>query len=218
MSRRSTSDACIISVKKNETTSKRYVSLPRPKMENLAMDYVNDFETKINPENNEKYSPGYIQSYLKAIKSWAEWNNKKFQRKIKIANADKRPTFEDEIVPTPKQLHHVLYAPTTPLRTRVSISLIALAGPGPEVQGGYLGLEGLRLKDLPEIEVVQDAENILNFKKMPTIVIIREEISKSRRQYFTFLPQEGCEFLKNYLEARLGHGEILTPSSPIITT
>ena len=200
--------------KDNNVTPRGYASLPRPKMENMAMDYINDFEAKISPKTGRKYSPGYVGRYLKAIKSWAEWNGKKFQRKIKISNPNKRPTLEDEVVPTPKRFHDVVYAPTTSLRTRVSIAIEALAGPRPEVQGDYLGLEGLRIKDLPELEI---SGNTVTFKKIPTMIIVREEISKSRRQYFTFLPQEGCELLKSYLEQRLRSGEVLGPASPLIS-
>jgi hypothetical protein len=42
-------------------------------------------------------------------------------------------------------------------------------------------------------------------------------LSKAGHQYFTFLGEEGCEYLKDYLESRLKEGEKLTPDSPILT-
>ncbi|MEM3871736.1 MAG: site-specific integrase, partial [Nitrososphaeria archaeon] len=57
----------------------------------------------------------------------------------------------------------------------------------------------------------------VEFRKVPTMVIVRKELSKARHQYFTFLSEEGCEYLKDYLESRIREGEVLGPDSPIIT-
>jgi hypothetical protein len=193
----------------------QYAKYSMRKMEDIAQDYIDDFETRKNPKTGKDYAPGYIDSNLKAIKSWAEWNRKKFERRIKISNASKTPTLENERVPTQKELGRVLYAESTSLRTRVSIALMAFAGPRPEVQGDYLGLEGLRIKDLPELKL---SGGKVEFTKIPTIVVVREELSKSRHQYFTFLCEEGCEILKQYLEKRLSEGEALTTETPIISS
>ncbi len=52
---------------------------------------------------------------------------------------------------------------------------------------------------------------------MPTLVIVRKGLSKARHQYFTFLSEEGCGYLKDYLEERMRSGENLTSASAIIT-
>jgi hypothetical protein len=57
----------------------------------------------------------------------------------------------------------------------------------------------------------------VEFDKVPTTVMVRENLSKGRHQYFTFLSEEGCGYLKEYLEERIGEGETLSESSPIIT-
>ena len=49
------------------------------------------------------------------------------------------------------------------------------------------------------------------------MVIVREELSKSRKRYFTFLGQEGCRYLKEYLEFRMNKGEKLNEDSPVVT-
>jgi len=46
--------------------------------------------------------------------------------------------------------------------------------------------------------------------------VVRANLSKTRRKYFTFLPAEGCTFLKEYLEERARAGEHLAPESPVI--
>jgi len=55
------------------------------------------------------------------------------------------------------------------------------------------------------------------YEKVPTMIVVRRELSKGGHQYFTFLSEEGCEYLKDYLESRLKEGEKLTPNSPILT-
>jgi hypothetical protein len=42
-------------------------------------------------------------------------------------------------------------------------------------------------------------------------------LSKAGHQYFTFLSEEGCGYLKDYLEERLREGETLTSNSALIT-
>jgi site-specific recombinase XerD len=49
------------------------------------------------------------------------------------------------------------------------------------------------------------------------MVIVRRELSKAGHQYFTFLSEEACNYLKDYLEMRIREGEELGPDSAIIT-
>jgi hypothetical protein len=48
------------------------------------------------------------------------------------------------------------------------------------------------------------------------MIIIRSSLSKARQQYFTFLTEEACGYLKDYLEERLMDGEKLTPDSAMV--
>jgi hypothetical protein len=191
-----------------------YAKLPKRKMEETAFDYVQEMESKVNPTSGRKYAPSYVDSNLKAILSWARWNRKGFEMRIKIANSSKRPTLENERVPTNDELRRVLYADTTPLRTRASIAIMAFSGCRPEVQGNYLGLDGLRIKDFPDLIT----DNQVSFSTVPTLVIVRSELLKSRHWYPTFMLEEGCEILKQYLERRVAEGEKLTADTGIITS
>ena len=192
-----------------------YVRLPKRKMEEMAFDFVQEMETKLNPKNGKNYAPGYIECYLKALVAWARWNRKSFEMKIKIANLSSRPTLAHERVPTNDEVRRVLYADTTSLRTRVSIVIMAFAGCRPEVQGNYLGIDGLRIKDLPELQI---KESEVVFTRVPTLVTVRSELSKSRYWYPTFIPEEGCEILKQWLDKRIKEGEKLTPESGIVVS
>jgi len=57
----------------------------------------------------------------------------------------------------------------------------------------------------------------VEFERVPALVVVRSELSKAGHQYFTFLSEEGCEYLKDYLEERARDGEKITTESPIIT-
>jgi integrase len=198
-----------------------FARLTVEEMENLATDFVDYMEGALNPKSGKKYAPGYIDSYVKSIRSWADWNKKTFLRNIKISNLTKTPTLENERVPTPDELRKVLYADTTPLRTRVSIAIMAFSGARPQVQGNHDGDDGIRIKDFPELQILGDEsgkQKEVMFVKVPTIVMVKDELSKSRRKYMTFLGEEGCELVKQYLDLRIGHGEVLTPESGMIVT
>ena len=197
-----------------KTTPKQFVKMPVRKLEDVTQDFIDELESAKKP-SGEPYSPGYVESYLKAIRSWAEWNRKPIQRKIKISNSNRRPTLKDERAPTQEELKRVLYNDKTPLRTRACIALIAFSGVRIEVLGDYRGIDGLRIKDLPEMEV---ADGRISFTKVPSMIVVREELSKSRHRYLSFLCEEGCEILKQYLERRLQEGETLGPESGVIVT
>ncbi|MEM1613377.1 MAG: site-specific integrase, partial [Thermoplasmatales archaeon] len=49
------------------------------------------------------------------------------------------------------------------------------------------------------------------------MIKVRAELSKSKKPYFTFIGQQGCEYLKEYLEYRIRTGEKLNQDSPVIT-
>ena len=149
-------------------------------MEEMAFDYVQNFEARINPKSGKKYARGYVDSNLKAVLSWARWNRKRFEMRIKIPYSNKRPTLENERIPTNDELRKVLYAATTGLRVRVEIAIMAFSGCRPEVQGNYLGLDGLCMKGLGEVTIT-DKEVILflgkKFDRSPRIDRLMMDIS-----------------------------------------
>lgn len=83
-----------------------------------------------------------------------------------------------------------------------------------ETLGNYEGTDGLRVRDLPEMRL--DRKSV-RFERIPAVVIVREELSKAGHRYFTFLSEEGCQYLKDYLEERMKQGERLGGDSAIIT-
>lgn len=90
---------------------------------------------------------------------------------------------------------------------------MAFADLRPESIGNHDGTDGLILKDIPEVKI-ENGE--VTFEKVPTMVVVRSTLSKTRNKYFTFLSQEGCDYLKEYLEERIRDGEKLTSETTLI--
>jgi hypothetical protein len=181
------------------------VSLSESELYNMMLDYVSFME-------KDGKAGSYIESGLKAVKSWLSHNGKEVRRKIKIRGARDTPSLKDERVPTNKELKRILLSGDQ--KTRTACVLIAHSGLRIEVLGNYSGNDGLRIRDLPEIKVEKD---FVDFMQKPTMLVVRKELSKAGHQYFTFLTEEGCEYLKDYLEERMRQGEKLSPDSPLVT-
>jgi len=175
------------------------------KVEDILMDFVTEL-------HNQGKAPGYIENYIKSVKSWLRFNDIALTRKITIGNRGSTPSIEDERVPMKDELKQILSFAKT--RGRTSISLVAFSGVRLQVLGNMTGADGLELRDFPELQV-EGGE--VSFEKIPTMVIVRSSLSKAKHKYFSFLGEEGCEHLKVYLDKRLASGEILEPNSPIIT-
>jgi hypothetical protein len=147
-----------------------FASLPKRKMEDITMDYVTFMESHDCPVTKRPYAPKYIGKFVDAISSWARWNSKRFERQISVTNPNSSPTAENERIPTPEELRKVLYAPTTSLRTRVVIALIAFSGARFITYGDYEGMDGLKIKDLPEQKIRNDGngkQKEVTFERFP---------------------------------------------------
>ena len=174
-----------------------------------ATDFILDLVGKLE---DEKKSGTYISNIVKAIRSWLDYNGVQIQQKIKISNRDDLTKFADERPPTQPELRQIMNA--ADLRIKTACALVAFSGMRIEVLGNYLGEDGLKVKDFPEMVMKR---NGIEFNDTPTMVIIRKNLSKTKKQYFSFLSDEGCDYLKQYLELRMRKDEKLTPESPIMT-
>jgi hypothetical protein len=188
------------------------------RVHDMLIDYVahmskETFVAEYGPRKGqiEHYKGSYIFSTTKAVKSWLAFNDIRVG-KIKVRGAESRPTLDNEIVPTQEELKRIFLAAPS-MRCRVQCVLMAHSGFRPETLGNYEGTDGLRVKDFPEM-VIENGK--VSFKAQPTRIIVRECLSKANHQYTTFLSDEGCEYLKIYLEHRIAEGEELTPETDII--
>jgi len=193
----------------HDTTPKELVLKAREDKKSVE-DELHDFVTKLD---NEGKSPGYITNYVKAVRSWLDFNDIRLYRKIKIRDTSATPTIEDEQIPTRDELRTLFGSANE--RARVSIAFMAFSGVRPQVLGNVDGLDGLCLKDLPDLEI---SGNKVKVKITPMKVMVPAKLSKTSNKYMTFLCTEGVEFLIAYLEQRIANGEKLSSKSPVITT
>jgi hypothetical protein len=188
-----------------EITPKQLLEMKEAELYDLFLDTVSRMETK-------GYAGSYIHSTLKAVKSWLLHNRIQVRGRIKIRGAQEAPTLKEERVPLKDELRRILLAGDE--KARSICVLMAHAGLRPQTIGDYRGKDGLTIGDFPEISIENQK---VTFQKIPTTIIVRRELSKARYQYFTFLGQEGCNYLKDYLEARIRDGEKLVTNSAIVT-
>ena len=98
--------------------------------------------------------------------------------------------------------------------TKAASGIVSFSGVRLEVLGDYLGNDGLKVKDFPEMTIKGVT---VSFDEIPTLVNVRKPLSKNGKQFFTFLCDEGYDYLKQCLEWRLRRKEKLTAESPIMT-
>jgi len=177
--------------------------------EDELYDLLLDF---VSSEEKRGMKGSYIETSIKAVKSWLSHNRIYIRGKIKIKDARKAPTLENERVPTQDELRKIFLSSTP--RDRVSCVLLAHSGLRPETLGNYKGTDGLRIKDFPEMEII---DGKVEFNRKPTLINVKSELSKSDHKYFSFLSEEGCEYLKVYIEERIRNGEAITDETDVIT-
>ena len=149
-----------------------------------------------------------IEGYVKAVKSWMIWNDVQVPGRIKIYRASENPMVENEVTPVREELRRILEVAT--LRGKVTCSMMAFGAFRPEVFGNFTGDDGLKVRDLPEMKVEpmtngegEVVDGRVTFGATPATVVVTKSLSKAGHQYFAFLPEEGCRYLKNYLEWRM---------------
>ena len=153
----------------------------------------------------------YIVRFKKVLRSWLAFNGLDVKLKVNIAGEYDTPTIRDERVPSREELDRILRMATP--RGRVSIALMAFSGLRPESIGNYDGSDGLRLGDFAEAEITDEG---LKVSKMPTMLVIRKELSKARHQYFTFVPEQTLTYINEHLTERIENDEKLNSQTPLL--
>ena len=173
-----------------------------------ATDILQDYITKLEENGN---APQYIKGLLTAVKSWLRHFDVEIKRKIKIKNIDSTPTLESERVPEANELAELFSR--ADLRQGAIMALIGKSGLRPEVLGNYDASDGLMIKDLPDLAIIQ---GLAVFTRTPPRIIVRRTLSKAKHEYFTFMTDLGGKKLLAYLNQRILDGSSLGPESPVI--
>ena len=177
---------------------------PTKKFRDNFTDFVREMERKGK-------AGSYIIRFKKVIFSWLSYNNLEVKLKVNIKGKSKTPTIANERVPSKEELAKILRMGSR--RCRVSIALMALSGLRPESLGNFTGTDGMRLGDFREAKITSEG---IAFAKVPSILTVRNPLSKARHQYFTFVGNEAITYIQEYLQERVKQGEKLTPESPVL--
>ena len=167
-----------------------------------------DFIRRLEKEGK---AGSYIVRFKKVLHSWLAFNGLNVRFKVNIAGEYDTPTIANERVPSKEQLDRILRMATP--RARVSAALIAFSGLRPESLGNDNGTDGLRLGDLVETEITDEG---LKASQMPTMVVVRKNLSKVRHQYFTFVPEQAFTYINEHLAERINSGEKLAEKTPLL--
>ncbi len=170
--------------------------------QDLVSQWVDDMRKVGRPDS-------YIALNYAALRSWLKYNDAAPQWKPALIV---RPgtTVENEQVPSVGDWRRVLGL--TNVRGRATILLLLSTGARIGVLANRYSTNGLRFRDLPDFDV-----ETLKFTKMPFLVKIPPELSKTKRRYATFGTGEAAEAVEAYAAERANRGEKIALSSPVIT-
>ncbi len=171
-------------------------------------DLLEDTITTMEKNGN---APQYIKAIITGTKSWLEHYDIEIRRNLRIANPDATPTLVNERVPNATELTELFDRAN--MRSGAIMSLIGKAGLRPEVMGDFDASDGLMIKDLPELDLI---EGNAKFAKIPAKIVVRKNLSKAGHNYFTFVTESGAKKILAYLNQRMDDGEVLGPESAVI--
>ncbi|NIM45656.1 MAG: site-specific integrase, partial [Nitrososphaeria archaeon] len=100
------------------------------------MDFVSSMEEK-------GYAGSYIESIVKAVKSWSSYNYIEIKGRIKIKGACKAPPLKNERVPTQQELKTIFLSGHK--KARAACVQVSHSGLRIKILGNYQGNDGLRV-------------------------------------------------------------------------
>jgi len=158
-----------------KTTPEKYIKRDRQKIKNDIISFRNSIN---------KLAPYTISNYINNVRSFLEYHdvdlNDKFWKKLRSTGKIKIGLTRDRI-PTITELKNILNRSTLFQKT---IILIALSS-------------GTRIGEILKLEL-----NDIDFNSKPTLINIRSEIAKNKKQRYTFITPETTNLLKEWLKDR----------------
>lgn len=150
-------------------------------------------------------APKTVKQYRTANQLFFKTIGRNIRSTVLIPHISSTPTIESEKVPSPDQLREILNHANC--RSRAAISYIAFSGVR------FATMAKLTLSDLQDLDLES-----LEFKQTPALLHVPPSASKIGKRYFTFLTEEGCEYISAYLKERRNRGEVLNEDSPAIAS
>jgi integrase len=152
----------------------------------------------------------YIKTVWYAAKSWLRFNEIGLEWSPPL-DAQPAATLEAERVPTAEELRRLLSVLSP--RDRAAVLILASSGVRIGVLADRFEAGGLTLESLPDLVL---GGKIPHFSKVPAILHVPARLSKTRKEYYTFITAEAAEALIAYLQERKSRGEKLTPGSAVV--
>ena len=181
----------------------------------MAKDHLEEFKGRIFDQVRKMEREGkqgsYIAVSLRPLLSYLKFYDVVIRLNLNIKNENRNLTVEQETIPTNEEMDSILQRAN--LRQRALIGLVAFSGIRPGAIGNYTGDDGLRIGDITDLKVDKDG---VSFEKLPALMIVRAELSKSDKRYYTFIGPQSAKYLKEYLNQRIQEGEKLNAKSPVI--
>jgi hypothetical protein len=153
----------------------------------------------------------YISKFLEGLKSYFRFQRIAYDGYPQLSPV-KGASLGSERVPSPEELGRILDRLSP--RGRVIALFFAHSGVRPGVLGSYQGEYGLRLSDLPELELGRKKRR---FSSVPFVIRVPADLSKTRVAYTTFGTSQLARVFLTYLDDRARGGESLTTESPVLT-
>jgi hypothetical protein len=162
----------------------------------------------VDSERKAGRPDSYVATNWAAVRSWLKFNEAAPQWAPKL-RVRRGTTLGDETVPNPRELGRILSVLNS--RDRVIALCMAHAGLRPGVLGNRYETSGLRLRDLPDLDIRR-----LEFPVVPFRVVIPADLSKSGNEYLTFGSSEAATAITGYLTERRRRKEVLGPDSALV--
>jgi integrase len=178
------------------------ITLKSRRFQDAVSDWVDSMRKAGRPDS-------YIALNFAAVRSWLKYNEAAPQWKPALV-VRTGTTIDDEQVPTASDWRRVLAL--SDARGRAAILFLLSTGARIGVLANRYSTNGLRYSDLPDFDV-----DAAKFTQVPFLVKIPPELSKTKRRYASFGTHEAAEAVEAYTAERLGRGERIMPSSPVIT-
>ncbi len=153
----------------------------------------------------------YIKTIWYAVKSWLRFNEVGFEWSPSL-DVQPAATLGAERVPTAEELRRLLSVLSP--RDRAAVLILASSGVRIGVLANRFEAGGLTLESFPELVL---SGGVPRFGKVPPSLYVPSRLSKTRKDYYTFITAEAGEALVAYLQERKRRGEKLTPGSSVIS-
>ncbi|MGP8075758.1 MAG: hypothetical protein ACLP8Y_03355 [Thermoplasmata archaeon] len=162
----------------------------------------------VDSERKAGRPDSYIATNWAAVRSWLKFNEAapQWAPKLKVRRGT---TLGDETVPNPQELGRILSVLNS--RDRVIALCMAHSGLRPGALGTRYETSGLRLRDLPDLDIRR-----LVFRAVPFRLVVPADLSKSGNEYLTFGSSEAAAAITGYLTERRHRKEVLGPDSALV--